>query len=144
MRRITSKQVNVRFVWCSSPITIDKRDEWGNAADNLQIAPNGAFLKMKGNTEVTHLVQPNADKTAPVGWIPGSEPGLFDKSPIYIGEYIQAGDKITLRTLDGRVTYTATELSVVCANEKDGCPDLNDQWVQKISDVEKNYFIGVR
>lgn len=141
MRRVTSKQVNVPFVWCADPVTIDKRKSWGDAADNLQHAPNGAFLKMKSLTEVSHLVQPNADKTAPVGWVPGSAPGLFDKSPIYLGDQVQVGSSITIKTLDGEITYTPTELSVVCANEKNGEADLNDQWVQTMAAVEKNYVV---
>lgn len=141
MRRVTSKQVGVPFVWCADPVTIDKRAAWGDTADNMQVGPNGAFLKMKSNTEISHLVQPNTDKTAPVGWVPGSTPGLFDKSPIYLGEQVNPGSSITIKTLDGEMTYTPTELSVVCANEKNGEPDLNDQWLQTVANVEKNYVV---
>lgn len=64
---VKSRQRDVKFLWCGSPITIDKRNEWGTNGDNLQIALNGAFLKLKSDTEISHLVQPNEDKTAPVG-----------------------------------------------------------------------------
>ena len=141
MKRALSKQTGVSFIWCGSPVTIDKRAEWGDGGDNMQVAPNGAFLKLKSQTEVSHLVQPNEEKTAPVGWIKGESPGLFDKSPIYIGEKIEAGQTVQISTLDGEMNYTTTELSVMCANEKDGEPDLADQWVQKWSDVEKNYVV---
>lgn len=141
MKKVFSKQTGVGFVWCSSPVTIDKRADWGDAGDNLQVAPNGAFLKMKTPTEISHLVQPNADKTAPVGWIKGESDGLYDKQPIYIGDTVEVGQTIKVNTLDGEITYTATEPSVLCANEKDGQPDLNDMWVQKWSDLEKNYIM---
>ena len=53
MRRILSKQRDVRFFFCPSPVTIDKRAEWGNSADNHQQAPNGAFLKTSSDTEIS-------------------------------------------------------------------------------------------
>jgi hypothetical protein len=141
MRRVTSKQVDVRFVWCGFPITIDKRAEWGDKGENIQIALEGAFLKIKAENEVSHLVQPNADKSAPMGWILGSKPGFFNKQPIYIGETIEKGVTVEVETLDGKIIYTTSEKSVICANEKNGQPDMSDQWVQKMSDIEKNYII---
>lgn len=46
-KRVESKQVNVSFLWCSCPITIDKSASWGNSPENFQKAPDGAFLKLK-------------------------------------------------------------------------------------------------
>jgi hypothetical protein len=46
MKKYNSKQKNAPFIWCPDPITIDKRSSWGNTDDNLQVAPNGAFLKL--------------------------------------------------------------------------------------------------
>ena len=80
-------------------------------------------------------------KTAPVGWVPGEGPGLFDKKPIYLGEEVKEGETVTIETLDGEISYTVTAPSVVCANEKDGKPDLSDRWVRKWADVEKNYIV---
>ena len=115
MRLVHSRQVGVRFLWCGSPITIDKRSSWGSDAENLQIAKEGAFLKVKNDTEVSHLVHPNSAKDAPVGWIPGSKPGTFDKSPIYLCEAVEADVSLTIQTLDGEITYKPQEKAVVCA-----------------------------
>lgn len=54
-------------------------------------------------------MQPNVDKTAPIGWIPSKEAGKFDKNPIYLGDNVNIGQTISLQTLDGKIDYTATE-----------------------------------
>lgn len=150
MQRVVSKQTDVLFVYCPDPITIDKRADWKDwGLDNLQSAPNGAFLKIiptpcssSGAMVVSHLVQSNADKTAPIGWIPGSGPGLFSKAPIYIGDLVHVGTTVNIHTLDGPMSFTPTELSAVCANEKDGKPDLNDMWVNTLTNIIKHYVIS--
>ncbi|MSR86637.1 hypothetical protein EXS70_00470 [Candidatus Peribacteria bacterium] len=141
MRKLLSKQRDVRFFFCPSPVTIDKRSEWGNSADNLQQAPNGAFLKTSSDTEISHLVQPNADKTAPIGWMPGSKPGLYDKLPIWVDDQniLQPGNVKKLRTADGEIEYTAKEPSMVCYNDLNGTPNEADAWVQNVVAVKKNY-----
>ena len=140
MRLIESKQRNVAFVFCSSPVTIDKRSDWGSGADNLQVAPNGAFLKMKSSTEVSHLVQPNDDNTAPVGWIPGDGPGLFNKSPIWVtDEVIPARTDVKVKTLDGELNYNYEEPSMITYNGDTNGPNINDGWLTTISDLEKYY-----
>ena len=140
MKKLLSLQRDVRFIWCGDPITLDKRKSWGDNEDNYQLGQNGAFLKMKSDTEVNHLVQPNEDKSAPVGWIKGSGEGFFDKCPIYLIRRVDAGETVALDTLDGKIVYEVKEPSAVVCNEKDGAPDLLDQWVQKMSDIEKNYI----
>ncbi len=141
MRKLLSKQIGVHFLFCASPVTIDKRAEWGDSADNLQQAPNGAFLKTSSPTEISHLVQPNADKTAPIGWMPGSAPGLFNKLPIWVDdEYLlQVGEVKKLATADGEIEYTAKELSMVCYNDLNGTPNEADAWVQTVAAVKQNY-----
>lgn len=141
MRKLRSKQRDVQFLFCKSPVTIDKRSEWGDSADNLQQAPNGAFLKTSSPTEVSHLVQPNADKTAPIGWMPGSEPGLFDKLPIWVDDenVLQTGAVKKLTTADGEIEYTAKESSMVCYNDLNGAPNEADVWVQTVAAIKKNY-----
>jgi len=143
MRKINSKQTLVKFVWCESPITIDK--SWG-----FQDAPNGAFLKLNSEcTVVSHLVQPNADKTAPVGWIPSTDEvivkndlkGFFDKAPIWVSEDVINNQECKLKTLDGPITYNITEPSVICCNGVDE-PDFEDCWVQTVKELEKNYEYG--
>ena len=139
MKLITSKQVGVSFVHCGSPITIDKRADWGSNADNLQHGPNGGFLKMTG-LEVSHLVQPNADRTAPIGWRPGSAPGLYDKDPIFVSdEVLEPGTTKEVVGLDGTITYEIKEPSRLCYNDLSGEPNPNDAWVQTEKNLVKNY-----
>lgn len=141
-KKIDSTQRNVRFVFCPSPVTIDKRGEWGDNAENMQKAPNGAFLKFSSATEVSHLVQPNEDKTAPVGWVVGDEPGMFHKAPIWVDEdVLQPGTTKELTTLDGDIEYDVTEPAMVCYNDLNGEPNTNDAWVQTVAQIKKNYVL---
>ena len=142
MKKLISKQTNIAFLTCTDPVTIDKRASWGNNESNLQSAPNGGFLKLKDATTISHLVQGNADMTAPVGWIPTGTPGLFDKKPIWIDEqFVPANTPYKLKTLDGEMEYNLAEDAYICYNSKDdGEPDLADVWLQKESDVKKNYI----
>ncbi len=103
MKLIQSKQVNIPFVWCADPIVIDKRKSWGDSEENFQKGPNGAFLKMKNDKEISHLVQPNSDKTAPVGWIYTGRENLYDKLPIFVGGKVNKGEWKCLNTLDGEM-----------------------------------------
>lgn len=142
MKKLYSKQTDVRFIWCPDPITIDKRKSWGENSDNYQLASNGAFLKMKDGNTISHLVQPNEDKSAPIGWVKGSKDGYYDKSPIYIDEVVRnPGETVELATRDGLIRYEVKEPVYICYNEKDGGPDESDCWAQKVSDVEKNYLV---
>lgn len=97
---------------------------------------------MKTETEVSHLVQPNADKSAPVGWVPGSGPGLFDKAPIWIDDkQPEVGSTVKMETLDGPIEYEVKEPSYVCySGDADG-PNKQDGWVQTVENVEKNYVL---
>lgn len=139
MRKIASTQRNVPFVFCPHPITIDRSSDWGPG--NLQMAPYGAFLKMESPTVVSHLVQPNKGRTAPEGWVPGDEPGVFSKADIWVDDnnIIPAGVETQVMTLDGKMNYTFNEPSVRCYNDDDGQPNMDDGWVQKISTLKKNY-----
>ncbi len=142
MRKVSSNQKDVPFAWCPSPVTIDKRGEWGASAENLQHGPGGAFLKFASPTSISHLVQPNADKTAPVGWIVGSGPGLFSKSDIWITcDELQPGARVGMQTADGPISYDVKVPSMVCYNDKDGAPNLDDGWVQTMKDLKKNYVL---
>lgn len=142
MKRLLSLQRDVPFVWCSSPVIIDKRGDWGDDPNNLQNAPNGAFLKMKDPQTVSHLVQPNKDRSAPMGWVPGSWPGLFDKQPIWVAqEVIPPGTTKFVATQDGGMNYKFDVPSVFCCNDQNGQPNLADAWVQKVSDLQKNYEV---
>ncbi len=140
MRLVQSKQKNVVFVFCSFPVTIDKRGDWGPDPSNLQIGPNGAFLKMNSPTVVSHLVQPNQEKTAPVGWVQGESAGLFNKAPIWVtDEVLQTGTTKQMKTLDGDLNYEVKEPSMVCYNGDQNGPNLNDGWVQTMNNLQKNY-----
>jgi hypothetical protein len=142
MKKVVSTQRDVSFVFCPSPVTIDKRAEWGNSADNQQQGLNGAFLKMKDAYTVSHLVQPNDEKTAPVGWIEGKERGLYDKAPIWIDENIlEVGETKAVVGFDGPITYSIKEPSMTCYNDVGGKPNLNDGWVQTLANLKKNYVL---
>ena len=149
MKKYNSKQKSVEFIWCPDPITIDKRSSWGNTDDNLQVASNGAFLKLITNSNncisiqtISHLVQPKEDKSAPVGWVPTPfSPGFFDKEPIWIDDkIIPAFDVYEFATADGKMVYCLDEDAKVCYNcLENGEPDYKDGWLQKVSEIEKNY-----
>jgi hypothetical protein len=83
MKLVSSRQKNVTFIKCFDPLTIDKSKSWG--PNNFQAAPKGAFLKMKNDSTVSHLVQPNADFSAPIGWVYTGNGNLYDKAPIFVG-----------------------------------------------------------
>lgn len=140
MRFVNSKQKNVAFVRVNDPITIDKRNAWGDDPTNMQLGPNGAYLKMKNPTLVSHLVQPNADNTAPIGWVPGDGPGLFSKESIWVeDEVLSAGTTKFVQTLDGPINYTIKAPSVVVYNGNSAGPNFNDSWIQTVAALVENY-----
>lgn len=143
MKLIRSKQRNVAFILCKSGITIDKRDSWGDDPSNFQQAPNGAFLKMKNGTEVSHLVQINEKGDAPLGWVKGSIEGLFDKAPIWVSDQIlNAGEMVPISTKDGNINYEVKEPSVKCYNcDAAGNVDLSDCWIQTLKNLRANYEV---
>lgn len=139
-------------MWCPAPITIDKTASWG--AGNFQEGPNGAFLKINSDFyTVSHLVQPNADKTAPLGWVPTEEAvtkdmkGLFDKMDVWVvtnedDSFLVLNDQIfTLKIADSKkpFNYEITEPSVIVCNDINGEPNMDDAWIIKLADFEKNY-----
>jgi hypothetical protein len=139
MRQIQSKQRNVEFFFCPSPCTIDKSSEWGPG--NHQVAPNGAFMKInEGDAKtISHLVQPNNDKTAPIGWVKTGF-NSFDKAPIWVAESaLIVGETVHIDTLDGPINYEVKEEAYICANDLDGEPNPVDQWAQTRTNLDKNY-----
>lgn len=139
MRKIESNQRNINFSFCPSPVTIDKSSEWGPG--NLQNFPDGVFLKHDDVTgEVTHGVQPNEDKSAPVGWT--SDENGFKKLPIWLGKELEVGTVTGLETLDGPINYEVTEESYLCYNDNgNGEPNLGDSWAQTKVALDKNYVL---
>lgn len=142
MRLIHGKQKNVLFIWCSSPINIDKSSEWG--PNNHQFAPNGAFLKVNEGEEgeqlsVSHLVQPNESGSAPLGWFETS-PNRYDKCPIWVeDEALPIGEVKTITTADGVINYEVKEESYVCYNNTASGADIADSWIQTADNLRKNY-----
>lgn len=137
MKKIESNQRNIKFSFCSSPLTIDKSADWGEG--NLQKFPNGVFLKHDESTfEITHGVQPNNIGTAPIGWTFDNKG--FKKLPIWIGEKLFPGERRMINTLDGEITYLVAEDSYVCYNGIE-TPDLEDVWIQSVKELEKNYIL---
>ena len=139
MRKVESKQKDVKFSFCKEPVTIDKSSEWGEG--NVQNFPNGVFFKHDSNTdEITHGVQPNEKGTAPVGWT--HDLSNFKKLPIWIGKELEVGSITGMETLDGSINYEVTEPSYLCYNDNgNNEPNLSDSWAQTIEAVEKNYEI---
>lgn len=144
MKLIKSRQEKILFLFCPSPITIDKRKSWGDSPSNIQEGPDGAFLKINDDNTVSHLVQPNSDKSAPVGWVKSDLPNRFDKAPIWVGEKVNSGETVSVQTIDNPapMTYTPTEVSYICYNDLDGAPNLVDGWIQKESALVKNYYFN--
>ena len=138
MKRVLSKQRNVRFILCSSPMTIDKTKDWGD--NNLQNFPNGAFLKINDNFTISHGVQPNADNTAPVGWTANGD-GTYDKSAIWVDETIvyDNNKSVPIKTLDGHMDYVAAEPSVIVYNGNEESANQNDGWLMSVKDLKKHY-----
>ena len=144
MKLIKSNQTGIFFAFCPSPVTIDKRESWGPDETNFQQGPDGAWLKMSWKDDqwvVSHLVQPNADNSAPKGWIQGSGPGLFDKEPIWIDDSksFQIGEIIEMDTIDGPIKYEVKEPVAITYNGDENGPDKRDGWVQTIANIKKNY-----
>ncbi|MBI4158131.1 MAG: hypothetical protein HY505_00705 [Candidatus Yanofskybacteria bacterium] len=106
-------------------------------------SPDRAQWRVSENelaTEVSHLVQSNEDKTAPIGWVPGNGPGLFDKAPIWIEDTVlQPGETKSMKTMDGDLNYEVKEPATVCYNGDASGPDLTDGWVQTLANLRKNY-----
>ena len=137
MKKVKSKQRNVKFSYCPSPVTIDKSSEWGEG--NIQHFPNGVFFKHNEEDVITHGVQPNVDHTAPIGWKKQNN-GLYEKSPIWIIEEVEAGRERSLLTLDGSFNYDIEEKSFLVCQDKNGKKALNDSWIVKGKDLCKNYY----
>ena len=131
---VTSKQNNVNFIYCSSPITIDKSKDWGG--NNLQVAET-AWLKLNSDNTVSHLVQDNGFESAPLGWFRNSN-GSFDKSPIYVIIALETGIH-PVKTKDGDMDYNVTESSYLVCNLLSNKPDYNDCWVMTKKDLLKHY-----
>lgn len=141
MRKLESKQKNVKFSYCPYPVTLDKSKDWGPG--NIQSFPNGVFFKHNENDIITHGVQPNDD--CPIGWFPsdldgvcffGDMNGLFDKAPIWIDETVLNNGNYIINTLDGSMDYEVKEPSHFCYNNENG----GDTWIQTVEELKKNYY----
>jgi hypothetical protein len=141
----TSVQVPTKFFWCPDPVTIDKSSSWGPG--NFQTASDGAFLKWDDKKgRISHLVQPNAEKTAPIGWVPTSDPTIFLKSPIGVITRVEPpSDNLDILTKDGPISYVVTEPVYVVCNlwASDNSFDPTDCWVMKVSEFDKNYSMNI-
>lgn len=144
--KVNSRQTEVVFSWCPHPVTIDKSEDWGKGS--MQHFPNGVFLKHDTHGNVTHGVQPNEDKTAPVGWVPSHTcidipcaKTCYDKSPIWASVAIAESGKIRLDTIDGFVEYEIKEPSCVVAQDDNGKPSETDRWVMTIRELQKSYEV---
>lgn len=136
MRKVISKQKDVDFVFCPYPMTIDKSADWGEG--NIQVFPNGVFLKRNKAGIITHGVQPNQNGNAPVGWVLQSN-GFYTKQPIWYLETLEGGRIKKIKTLDGTVNYKVKNRSVLVAQDKNNHPDLNDTWIIDLEIFNRDY-----
>jgi hypothetical protein len=139
MRKVKSRQKKVKFSFCKAPVTIDKSASWGPG--NFQNFPDGVFFKHddKNSGVVTHGVQPNAEKTAPIGWEKNAK-GTFDKLPIWVDKKVITEGTVTMQTKDGEINYEIKAPSCKVYNGADK-PDLTDGWIMKVGELIKNYRI---
>lgn len=140
MRKIKSKQENVKFSYCPNPVTIDKSASWGDGG--IQDFPNGVFFKHDPITDViTHGVQPNEDDSAPVGWYEYHK-GVYNKLPIFVDDNaLSISSIVSINTLDGLINYVVNEPSRIVCNMDNGVPNLKDCGVMTVKEIEKNYHI---
>ena len=135
MKRYRSLQPPARFVRFTSPMVLDRSAEWGPGS--VQSFPNGAFLRLRSNDEVSHGIQPNEDFSAPVGWEPTAKRGLFRKKDIS-AERIEGSGSIVITTLDGPVSCPLP--CYLCANlNYHGEPDPHDRWPRPVAEFEAAY-----
>lgn len=106
-------------------MTLDKSSSWG--PENVQHFPNGCFLQVNDRGEVTHGVQANPGKNAPVGWHHvGGE--FFEKDLVWAEHRTESTVRLT--TLDGPMVYQNPEADgyVLYNTTPTGDPDLRDPW----------------
>jgi hypothetical protein len=115
-----------------------KHPNWGlNAKQKFK---EGCFMKVYNTGIVSVGVQPNKDKTSPVGYTKLKN-GKFIKNNIIIVKYLKANQRILLKTLDGWIFYNITEPSVIVAQtDENNCANLNDVWKKTISSLKKDYY----
>ena len=135
MRKTKSRQKKVKFSFCESPVIIDKSSSWGEG--NLQNFPDGVFFKHddKNCGVVTHGVQPNADKTAPIGWEINAK-GTFDKLSIWVDKKVITEGTVTMQTKDGEINYEIKKPSCKVYNGE-FAPYLTDGWIMSVSELIK-------
>lgn len=132
----TEDQMGVTFIKCEHPFTIDKSAEWGEG--NVQEFPNGGYLRIVEGC-VGWGVQPNADFTAPIGWVPNGK-GTFDKLPIWVQDFIyKPTGFLPLLTKDGFISYEVKTPTVIVYNCKNNRPDWQDSWAMPFADLVKRY-----
>lgn len=147
MRLIKSRQRNVKFSYCPSPVTIDKSSEWGEG--NIQKFPNGVFFKHDDLTDtVTHGVQPcSSDQSKPEGWEhevdeDGSVLGkTFRKNDIFLIKELEVGTIEAVETLDGTMEMDIKNPSSLVCQSENGEPNKGDSWVIENEELKKLYDI---
>lgn len=130
--------------WCGDPICIDKSGDWG--VGNTQTHPNGAWVQINKDGEVSHLVADASQDvdggltTSPVGWtrVLGSY-NAFVKNHIWA---VQIPDrKVHLSTLDGDMIYDNPNSDgwVLYNTNAIGEPDFSDPWFMTYKEFTETY-----
>lgn len=143
MKKISSKQRGIPFVYCQFPMTIDRSDIWGEGS--VQNFPNGCFLKFEDNGNVSWGVQPQEVNFAPVGWvidrIKYGDINIYycDKEPIWVIEKLEVGKTKVVNSVDGVMKYEVNELSYLVCRDEDDAPNLKDSYVISAKELKEKY-----
>lgn len=148
MKQYKSKEGTRKFGWLGFPCSFTT---WGSKWE----FPNGAFISHVGSNaindtpEFSHGVQPNADKTAPVGWKPTEFPGTFEKMDIWSDGVIVDPEIVSVITVccldapNGTKNYEVEEPSIITFNSNnDGSPNFADGWLQSLKGFESKYELA--
>jgi hypothetical protein len=136
MFKAISRKGRVRHIFCPHPMTLDKSSSWGPG--NVQHFPNGCYLQLNERGEVTHGVQPNAARTAPIGW--HHVEGEFYEKDLVWAEH-RTESSVKLMTLDGPMTYDNHESNgfVLYNATPEGDPDYDDPWFMSAKKFHRVY-----
>lgn len=146
LKKLHSTQLSVRFSWLDAPTTIDMSEKWGK--NSVQIFNDGVFLKHDEEGRVTHGVQPNKDRTSPIGWEKcNSDGNFYRKLPVWVDLDNLIDPKIIkkpyarIKTLDGDMDYKLDEIFVKVYQDNNGQPNLKDIWLIPLRELKSLYYV---
>lgn len=143
LKKAISKYRPTIHIWCPMPMTIDMSAKW-KSEGNVQEFPNGCFVQINSEGEVSHGVQPY--KGNPVGWEKVSDNTYVKTQPIMyevITDLVvkvktadNVGDNFMTHdnpTQDGYMVY-----NTILNEEEEFVANPNDKWfMSKVEFIEK-------